>query len=212
MAGIDVGLKHHVVIREAKPSTTPQPFQQKPADFVARLWFAGEVDFDALPSLLTRYNVSCVVIDSQPERHKATEFVAEARCNVYLAYYGRHDPGYEVVSGRPPMIRANRLELMDQVVDRTRKREVALPREARQLGGRMKDGFSEYYREMMAPQRLPIRDSNGNFDYRWDEKGRDDHYFHAEVYALLAELVKNRNRIEALEDWGLRSSRRAAWY
>jgi hypothetical protein len=84
---------------------------------------------------------------------------------------------------------------MDQVAIRFRNKERSLPRDARQLGGRFKDGYGEYYRELLAPQRLPFKDSRGNLDYHWEDRGRDDHYYHAELYALLAEKIRDRNRI-----------------
>ena len=63
---------------------------------------------------------------------------------------------------------------------------VVLPKEARHLGGRDKEGFGEYYREVLAPKKSYERDSNGNAVSRWVDYNKPDHFFHAEAYALLA--------------------------
>jgi hypothetical protein len=190
--GVDVGLKFHVVIREVSArQTTASPPPSASTPFVSRLWFAGEADFADLPGLMSKFNVRTCAIDLLPERHLVSQLVGDSRSSVWPVDYGRSEPGYEV-SDSPRQIHAHRVDLMDQVAARFRKAEVSLPRAGRELGGRLRDGFGEYYREMTAPQRLPIRDSRGNLDYRWDDRGRDDHYYHSELYALLAEKVRDR--------------------
>jgi hypothetical protein len=191
--GVDVGIVLHIVIRESpRPQRFPSPLVPPPAP--PRLWFAGAAAFDALHDLIERFNVESCVIDQQPERHKAAEFASRARVGVWQVNYGGQELGFEVKPDR--VIRCHRVDMMDQVVDRFRKGETPLPRDARQLGGRIHDGYGEYYHEVMAPQRTLEHDRNGNLVSRWDERHRDDHYFHAEVYALLAEKVRNHFRIE----------------
>ena len=68
----------------------------------------------------------------------------------------------------------------------------ALPRDAQRLGGRVKQGYGEYYRELLTLKRTLERDDQGNVVARWLDTGRDDHYAHAEAYCLLAG-----------EDWGM---------
>ena len=196
--GIDVGLKLHVVIRE---TSLPRRANRRPivaqTPFVSRLWFAGEVDFADIEMLMEQFNVRSCAIDIQPERHKALEFARVSRRHVWPVDYNRYEPGYEILEGRPEVLRAHRVDFMDQVAERFRSRQVSLPKDARRLGGRFRDGIAEYYRELTAPQRQPFRDTRGNLDYRWLEYGRDDHYFHAELYALVAELLVGRYRIYA---------------
>jgi hypothetical protein len=196
--GIDVGLKLHVIIRETAPGRSPYRWPSEDrAPFVSRLWFAGEMGFADIEPLMERFNVSCCAIDVQPERTKALELASGSRHGIWPVDYSRHEPGYGVIEGPPKMIRAHRVDLMDQVAERFRSGQLSVPKEARQVGGRFRQGFGEYYRELMAPQREPFRDHRGNLDYKWDEHGRDDHYFHAEVYALLAELMRGYYRIYA---------------
>jgi hypothetical protein len=193
-SAIDVGLQLHVVVREARPVSW-QTHEQDGALPPRRLWFAGEVQFEDLEKLMARFNVSICAIDIQPERHKAAEFAQSSRPAVWLVDYNRHEPGYDASSGLPRMVHAHRVDFMDQVVERFRRQQVSLPKDARRLGGRVRDGQGEYYRELMAPQRVPFRDGHGNLDYRWDERHRDDHYFHAELYALLADQLSGRGLI-----------------
>jgi hypothetical protein len=50
----------------------------------------------------------------------------------------------------------------------------------------VKQGYGEYYRELLALKRTLERDEQGNFVARWLDSGRDDHFAHAEAYCLLA--------------------------
>lgn len=75
---------------------------------------------------------------------------------------------------------------MDAMFARFRAGEVTLPSNARELGGRVKDGVGEYYREMLTPQRIYQQGSQSNWQARWLDKGKADHYAHAEIYRLMA--------------------------
>ena len=66
----------------------------------------------------------------------------------------------------------------------------ACPLTPARLGGRVKDGIGDYYRQVMAPQRLIELDSNGNPRAVWREGHRDDHFAHAEVYCERAQELK----------------------
>ena len=57
-----------------------------------------------------------------------------------------------------------------------------LPPSARDLGGRVKHGVGEYYREMVAPQRVFDQERE---EYRYP-KGHDDHFAFSELYCLMA--------------------------
>ena len=195
--GIDVGATLHVVIRESAQRAGQRRYQSIPHPQASRLWFAAQVGFAEVEQLMERFNVVSCAIDVQPERNKVFDLLGSSRRTIWAVDYNRYQPAYEVKDGPPRTISAHRVDLMDQVAERFRTRAISLPRQARQLGGRFREGFGEYYRELMAPQRVPSRDHHGNLDYKWDEGGRDDHYFHAELYALLAELNQNRYRIYA---------------
>ena len=182
VVGVDVGRRLNVVIREADP-------YNEGGALATRLWFAGEVeDFDHLLALLmNRFQVEACVVDALPETHLARQFAAAAPWPVKLAMYTRHEPGHEVSRDGSGLLHANRLEALDEMFQRLRQGTSALPRSGRELGGRLKDGYGEYYRQLLAPQRTLERDHQGNWVARWLEHNRADHYAHAEVYAMLAQ-------------------------
>lgn len=185
VAGVDVGLVLHVIIRERRPSGDEGTHR-------ARLRFAGELHhWEELAPLLARFNVDRCVIDAQPEVHKAREFATSWSGNVWLAQYTRREPGHEIAAGRPSIFHVNRTDVFDEMVGRFCSQLVELPAEARTLGGRLKDGYGSYYRQLLAPQRVLEQDANGNWVGRWRDNGKADHFAHSEVYALLAARPEN---------------------
>lgn len=187
--GVDVGLQCHVVIRESAP--------QDGQNFRSKLWYAGTVaEFHQLDRLVEKYHVTAINIDIRPETQKATEFCLQAKQTTYLTDYARQEPGHVLSSGLPRRISANRTDVIDQVVAKFRKQELQLPRNARHLGGRVREGLGEYYREMMAPKRLLEPDQHNNPRARWEDFRKADHFLHAEIYCALAEHYGHRGRIE----------------
>ena len=192
--GVDVGLKLHVVIREyhGRPEREARPALRP------RLWYADTVDtFADLEPLLERFHVEGTVIDYLPETHKVAEFCA-GRPRVRVAWYTRTDLGMEWVQAedhRPAGFRLNRLEAIEQTLRRFHDGLALLPVDARALGGRVKAGWGEYYRELLAPRRTFEQTADGNWETRWLDHGRPDHYAHAEVYCLYAEEVARTGRI-----------------
>ena len=59
------------------------------------------------------------------------------------------------------MISANRTETLDEAFARFHQELVEVPRDARELGGRIKDSAGEYYRELLTPTRTPAKDAQG---------------------------------------------------
>jgi hypothetical protein len=191
--GVDIGGKFHYVIREAAPRpgrllTTPTT-----SALASKLWAVGTVDhFGQLEDLMNKFHVVACNIDLRPETHAAVEFARTSRHKVYLTDYDRHEPGHVLEKATLRRIRANRTDVMDEVVDRFRKKQVSLPRDGRYLAGRIKHNLGEYYRQVLAPKRTIDRASGRA---RWVETG-DDHFFHAEVYCQLAEAHRSSGRIE----------------
>ena len=187
VAGIDVGKALHVVVREQRTSGS------RAAREPTRLWFGGDVpSFDAAEALLKRMNVGACVVDAQPEQQGASKFAESSRSKVALARYDRTELGHEKVPGRPMVYHINRTQALDEMAESFRTQAALLPREARTLGGRSKDGFGEYYRQVLAPQRVIERDAQGNPRAAWREGHRDDHFAHAEVYCERAQELERR--------------------
>ena len=50
----------------------------------------------------------------------------------------------------------------------------------------MREGVGEYYRQMIANHRVLEQDAQGNWVWHYLDRGKADHYAHAEAYCLLA--------------------------
>jgi len=50
----------------------------------------------------------------------------------------------------------------------------------------MRDGVGEYYRQMTGLSRVLEQNAQGNWVWRYLDRGKADHYAHAEAYCLLA--------------------------
>ena len=75
---------------------------------------------------------------------------------VRLANYSRSELGTDSdsdMNGGLRFLELNRTETRDAMFEAFRNGRAELPRNARQLGGRVKDGFGDYYRQVMAPKR-----------------------------------------------------------
>lgn len=188
--GIDVGKQLHVVIRELVPFKPDRKTLVRRQVGVSRLWFAGQVGWDDLPQLLSKYNVQKLAIDAQPEYRKAVELVVGFRKGGFVVEYEQLGHMEEMKQSKrrnePSICKADRLIALDETFERFRTRLVELPRNARELGGAVKDGMGEYYREMRALQRESVQDAQGNWTTRWLDYNKPDHYAHAELYCLLA--------------------------
>lgn len=134
--------------------------------------------------------VASVMIDANPGIHKLAEFAARQEDLVRVAWYNRHEGGFESVpprDHRPAGYRLNRVEAIDHAFQRFHDGSAELPSDARALGGSVKRGLSEYYRELVALQRTLEQDAQRNWQARWIDRGQADHFAHAEVYCLYAE-------------------------
>jgi len=142
--------------------------------------------FDELDQLMGEFHVESAVVDALPETRSAVQFAERHPGRVQLARYDRHDANIERDrEGGVTFVHADRTYVMDMVLERFREGAAALPADARSLGGRVRQGIGEYYRQMLASKRVIEIGADGVPVARWVESG-DDHYAHAEVYALLA--------------------------
>ena len=155
----------------------------------------GEVGTVAeLEALRQRFNVQHVVIDALPEQRLVAEFMQGDPANIWQARYDRHDAAcHKLEWGLPRTIHLNRVRAIDETFARFRSRDAILPPQGRELGGRIKNGFGDYYRQMLAPQRTLEEDARGNLVAKWVNNGKADHYAHAEVYCWAADYIADRS-------------------
>lgn len=172
--GVDTGGVQHVVIRARDGGQWP-------------LVFAGTRPRIAdLVDLAQRFGVRSAVIDGMPSMHEARDLIdalSELGIRAFAASYGLQD-GRVQVSGREQQVRIDRAYGLDRMFAEVRDGARTLPHNGRDLGGRLRNGRGEYYRQLMAPKRRIQETANG-LAYRYDEVG-DDHFAHAEVYCLAA--------------------------
>ena len=118
--------------------------------------------------------------------------------SVNLANYSRRELGTDTdMHGGVRSLSLNRTETMEAMFEAFKNGRAELPRNARKLGGRVRDGFGDYYRQVMAPKRQLEQDAQGNWTSRYDEHGKPDHYAHAENYCLQAMLAPRGFRMSA---------------
>lgn len=177
--GVDVGTVLHVVIR--------QPLKGAPGH--SRALYIREVGgFDDLSALVTRYNVQCAIVDGLPEERLSKEF-AERHDDITagVAYYDRAEPGYRREKKRGVFYyHINRTYCLEEMFASVLAGDTELPQSARHLGGRVKDGLGEYYREMLALNRVREQNAQGNWVDKFVDGGKADHYAHAETYCSIA--------------------------
>ena len=153
--GVDVGTKLHVVIRRRLGETGDS----------SQALFIGELtDFTELATLGQRFNAERCVIDAQPEGRAAAEFARNNRdIGVNLANYSRRELGTDSdMNGGVRFLALNRTETMEALFEAFRNGRSELPRNARELGGRVRDGFGDYNCQVMAPKRQLEQDAQGN--------------------------------------------------
>lgn len=180
IAGADVGTKIHVTISKLE------------ANGRRRKVYIGTVNtFDDLRMLSTIYHVGIGVIDVRPEARLARQFALTV-------------PGWytcEYIDGigditwnhKERTVKVDRTQSMDASFVDHRTQKVIYPVNISTIDG------GEVIKQMSAPVRVEVM-SRGNKRYTWDEKGKPDHYRHADNYESMAgQLARSaRPRIEVV--------------
>lgn len=177
--GIDVGKWLHVVIRAIQPQGEK-----------LRLVFAGTVrEFEELDILFKRFNIVTYVIDSAPETRKSIAYARKHTGRGYICRYHngiaeireQNEEGYKVVS-------ADRTMLMDRVMAWFLQKRMELPANAQTLDR------GDYYEMLKTPTRIFDQERN-----QYSYLGDPDHYYHAEVYCMLAYAVRGEFRVHSIQ-------------
>lgn len=172
--GVDVGAKLHVRINAPSPAGNSK----------SRVAVIRTVGWDDLPGLMRQHDVSCCVIDAQPETQKAREFANKFPSRVWLCYYP--DPAtwphkQAIVWKRDEsIVQAHRTITLDALFAEVRERRTEYPREVMSL--------PEFVPQMMAPVRVIEKDGRGELVGKYVEGGKADHYCHASNYEKIARM------------------------
>lgn len=175
--GVDVGKRLNVVVREILPGEK------------LRLVYVGAPkDFSDLDYLFARYNIVGYVIDSMPETRKSREWSRKKPGRGWICRY--QDKLTEITESEDnegKVVSADRTMIMDRVQKFYLNRNYVNPANAASLCG------GEYYEQIKNPTRVydPERE-------RYDWIGEEDHYYHAEVYCLLAYVCRGEFRVTGI--------------
>jgi hypothetical protein len=125
--GVDVGKRLHVTIG-------------LPVDGALRLVYVDSVRmFEDVDALMHRYGVACCVIDANPETRLAQEFALRWNGRVLPAYYPNFAEGSRpdllAVDETAGIVRIVRTAILDLEQAMVARRQIVLPRNARDLGG-----------------------------------------------------------------------------
>ena len=173
--GVDVGAKLHIVVSAPSPENAGK----------RRLAFAGAAhDWSVLDALMPRFDVSCCVVDAEPEHHKAREFANRWPGRVWLCHY----PNTSTWVHQEPVVwkddeqsvSAHRTITLDGLFAEIRERRIEYPREVLHL--------PEFSEQMMAPVRVVEKAASGNMVARYVEGGKADHMCHSHNYERIARL------------------------
>jgi hypothetical protein len=170
--GVDVGTWLHVVIG------------CRPNEATRRIIHLCRVkEWNELHNLAIRFNVSCCVIDGEPERHKVREFKAAEPYSIFLSDYqegSRGAPRWDLEAGT---VVGNRTEILDRthalITGRTMSNAkiFELPH--------LSSEVEQFIQEATAMVKVLVVDGNGQQKYTYKQLG-PDHYRHALAYFDLA--------------------------
>jgi hypothetical protein len=174
--GIDVGTHLHIVVVTWKlPSTT----YDINLDSLAKILVIQKVtDFSELYQKMKNYRVACCVIDMDPERRMATQFVRAFPKMAFMCHYGNNSSQKEInLNEDEQRITVDRTSWLDQTLSRFKApTTVQLPA----------DAPLEFNEHIKCPVRIYERDKDGNPTARYVMGQGQDHYAHAFNYAEMA--------------------------
>jgi len=159
--GVDVGNVLHVRINRLLPD-----------DRVLAV-YVGSVNTEKdIAELWRRYNVKAGVIDAMPETRMSKRLAFRLR-TMFMCRYG--NSLVEHIDAANKLMNVDRTSQMDAIKELVLTRRLVLPRNILSV--------PEYAAHMCAPTRVYDEEKGRYF---WTEGSLADHFFHAELYALLA--------------------------
>ena len=165
--GIDVGaLQHYVVCKRTEVG-------------IEILKVGTVPTIDDLKTICKNYKVASLVIDGQPERQKAREFIKELNLarwrSAWMCFYPemKVSERWDAVQSH---VELHRTEAIDKLVSNFKDGRIRLPLD-------IPEDYRLHLRSMVRVNEPDPR--SGNMIGRWRESG-PDHFAHASVYAMTA--------------------------
>lgn len=153
------------------------------------------VSWEDMKRELKRRGVACVVIDANPERHSARNFLQGWDNEGALALYPNGIKElFEVVEKETKYIKIARTEVLDIVLNRFRQDTILIHEGLKENNGE----YENFVRQLMSVVRM-YREIRGQIEAYYTETG-DDHYTHALAYAEIASRLIFTNISESVID------------
>jgi len=177
-AGIDVGAYYHIIIRSKLPNGK------------RKLLYANKLkNTKEVVKLLQEINPTRIIVDQQPE----TREVESMKKILKKMFSCRYRKGKTLLNIRKANrkfttereVEIDRTMLMDIVRNDFVMEEMINPRDAKEIGNQGQEEYGEYYAQLLSPVRV-FDEDGGRFVWR---ETSPDHYFHAEGYCKLAEML-----------------------
>ena len=171
LMGVDVGKVLHVRISQLMP------------DKRMKAVFIGDVrDEQDIFDLYHIYQVRLGIIDALPETRMSKNIVSKLK-NMFMCFYG--EVKKDSIDIYNKILTVERTQVLDNVKEAVILKNIILPKNAQTI--------PNYYPQMTASTRVWDEKRQR---YLWIEGSKDDHFFHAEGYGILARklLVMLYNR------------------
>ncbi len=159
--GVDVGSMMHVRINRLLPN-----------DRVLAVYIGSVRSERDIVELWKRYNVKAGVIDAMPETRMSKRLAFRLR-TMFMCRYG--NSLIEHIDAGNKVMNVDRTSQMDSVKEMVITQRLVLPKNVLTI--------PEYAAQMCAPTRVYDEEKDRYF---WTEGSLADHFFHAELYAMLA--------------------------
>ena len=173
--GVDTGRALHVVILRSHVE------QGRPQELV-HLGICRE--FGELDGLMTRFDISCCVVDGLPETHATREFAQRHRGRVFLCFFNENQRGKPNFDFRGRQVWVNRTEALDMSRAAVREKTLMLPRRLPIV--------EEFAQHLTCDAKVLDEDEEtGIKKYRYIRTGTN-HFSMAFTYACLASQARNR--------------------
>lgn len=136
--------------------------------------------FNELHDIAQKMKVKYCVIDAMPDIHATKDFQKSEPYRVWRCHYSEHMKSEPTFDNEKWLVQCNRNEMCDKVYDVFINNKVKIPRRSQEI-----EKFA--YQLTRTAKVLIEHPDTGEKKPKWIKKsGKEDHYFHATLYFLLA--------------------------